>query len=384
LQHQLKSEHGAEWLSHRCLICGTPLHGPTGYLARLFGITRSHRNPNLCNRCNTHVEEGRLSEITVLFADLSGFTKLTHELGADGAFEVVNAFLQMSTFELVKRGAFIDKYIGDAVMAIFNVPLRVSDHQARAVEAALEILDQTEKLGVRLGRTLAAGAGIASGWARMGSLGSADERDFTAIGEVVNLASCLEEKTGAGEILVDAGVYQQVALDFSDMIPEALSLKGLGDSIPAYRLRRTSGMRQHPALRPSDIHPGAKRSFAFGALIVSVLGAPCAATTLIGPLADALGFGSVFGATSTLWFLDDWRVRLPLMAGALLVTFANLYTLWRSSHQGKHTGQGGGLPVLSRSERRRAYMVCGSAVFTFFIVAFELYTHHFIMHHPWP
>jgi len=65
----------------------------------------------------------------------------------------------MSTYELVERGAFIDKYIGDAVMAIFNVPLPAADHSARAV-AALEIVERTSKLGERFGRTLAAGVGI--------------------------------------------------------------------------------------------------------------------------------------------------------------------------------------------------------------------------------
>jgi hypothetical protein len=92
----------------------------------------------------------------------------------------------------------------------------------------------------------------------------------------------------------------------------------------------------------------------------------------------------VFGVTSALWFLDDWRIRLPLMVGAVLGTLANLYALWRSSRQRRHTVPSGGLPVLSRLERRHAYMVCGSAVITLFIVGFELYAHHFIMNHPLP
>ena len=60
-----------------CVICGTALAGPLGAVFRLVGINRSARNPNLCNRCNTHVEEGRVVELTVLFADLSGFTSMT-------------------------------------------------------------------------------------------------------------------------------------------------------------------------------------------------------------------------------------------------------------------------------------------------------------------
>jgi adenylate cyclase len=69
-------------------------------------------------------------EITVLFADLTSFTELTHDLGAERTHEVIDAFLRMATEALVKHGAFIDKYIGDALMALFNVPIRHEDHAA--------------------------------------------------------------------------------------------------------------------------------------------------------------------------------------------------------------------------------------------------------------
>src|SRR5918911_427433 len=91
-----------------CLICGTALSGPLAVLFRAAGVSRSSRNPNLCNRCNTHTEEGRLAELTVVFADLSSFTELTHALGPERTHEVVDAFLRMATTVLVKHGAFID------------------------------------------------------------------------------------------------------------------------------------------------------------------------------------------------------------------------------------------------------------------------------------
>ena len=80
------SLHEERW----CLVCGTALAGPLGALFRVFGIRRSHRNPNICSRCNTHAEEGRLVNLTVLFADLSNFTELTHELGPERTHEVVD------------------------------------------------------------------------------------------------------------------------------------------------------------------------------------------------------------------------------------------------------------------------------------------------------
>ena len=78
-------------------------------------------------------------EITVLFADLSSFTEMTQDLGAEKTHEVVDAFLRMATDVLVKHGAFIDKYVGDAVMALFNVPIRYNDHARRAILSAMEI-----------------------------------------------------------------------------------------------------------------------------------------------------------------------------------------------------------------------------------------------------
>ena len=69
-------------LSGHCLVCGTVLTGLLGKLFRLFGIRRSGRNPNICTRCDFHIAEGRVVELSVLFADLTGFTNLTNRLGA--------------------------------------------------------------------------------------------------------------------------------------------------------------------------------------------------------------------------------------------------------------------------------------------------------------
>ena len=79
-------------LAAQCTICGTLLSGALARVFRIAGIKRSPRNPNICSRCDTHVEEGRLVEMTVIFADLSSFTELTQELGAQRRHEVVDAF----------------------------------------------------------------------------------------------------------------------------------------------------------------------------------------------------------------------------------------------------------------------------------------------------
>jgi class 3 adenylate cyclase len=119
-------------LAAQCHICGTLLSGALARVFRVAGIKRSPRNPNICSRCDTHVEEGRLVEMTVVFADLSSFTELTHELGAQRTHEVVDGFLRAASGIITRHGGFIDKYIGDAVMALFNVPIHHDDHERRA------------------------------------------------------------------------------------------------------------------------------------------------------------------------------------------------------------------------------------------------------------
>ncbi len=156
-----------------------------------------------------------MAEITVLFADLSSFTELTHELGAEKTHEVVDSYLRMATDVLVKHGAFIDKYVGDAVMALFNVPIRHDDHARRAIVAATELGAGLKSLGSRLELPLQASVGIATGHARVGRLGSDDTKDYTAIGDVVNLAARLQGKASAGEILIDQESYAKTCRGLS-------------------------------------------------------------------------------------------------------------------------------------------------------------------------
>ena len=143
------------------------LSGAASAVYRTFGIKRSPRNPNICTRCGTHVEEGRMVEIIGSLCGPLVFTEMTQDLGAEKTHEVVDAFLRMATDVLVKHGAFIDKYVGDAVMALFNVPIRYDDHARRAILAATELESELKNLGARFGLPLKASVGIATGHARV-------------------------------------------------------------------------------------------------------------------------------------------------------------------------------------------------------------------------
>jgi adenylate cyclase len=272
-------------LSAQCRVCGTLLSGPMSAVFRTFGIRRSSRNPNICTRCSTHIEEGRLVEITVLFADLSSFTEMTHDLGAERTHEVVDAFLRMATDALVQHGAFIDKYIGDAVMALFNVPIRHEDHSCRAILAGADLYSKLQNLSARFGLYLQASIGIATGYARVGRLGSEDNKDYTAIGDLVNLAARLQGKAGAGEVLISEESYVRHSAVFPEATSELLVLKGFREPVTAYRLDGKGGTH----LPDDDITPAARERTSLGAIVFGILGAPCAISTLIGPLAVALG-----------------------------------------------------------------------------------------------
>ena len=354
------------------------MSGTMSVVFRAFGIRRSPRNPNLCNRCDTHVEEGRVIEMTVLFADLSSFTELTHDLGPERTHEVVDAFLRMASETLIKHGAFIDKYVGDAVMALFNVPVRYADHGRRAVMAARELQSSIDDLGRRFELPLQASVGIASGWARVGRLGSTESKDYTAIGEVVNLAARLQGKAGAGEILVAEETYVKYAADFPDAARERISLKGFREPVEAYRLNR-SGSRGAVA-EPTEVLGREKAGI--GAIVFGILGAPCAVTTLIGPLAVAAGAGGLFGLSAALAFLDNSVLRVPILVAATLVAIANLYTLWHARKLRVEGNVPAHLNVMTGLERSRTMFVLAASLFSLGAVVFEVVAHTMRHGHP--
>lgn len=358
-------------LASQCTICGTMLSGNMSVFYRILGIGRSTRNPNICTRCSTHVEEGRIVEISVLFADLSSFTELTQDLGAEKTHEVVDAYLRMATEILVKHGAFIDKYVGDAVMALFNIPVRQDDHARRAITAAIEINAMLKELGGRFSLPLHVSTGIATGNARVGRLGSDNAKDYTAIGDVVNLSARLQSKAGAGEILVNDECYRLTREDFPDARMEEAQLKGFRDPIQAYRLQMT-GMAP---LSDEETGTNANRLISVGAIIFGILGAPCAVLTLIGPMAVAVGATGLFGLAGILTFLDQSVLRIPLLILVTLAAAANLYTVWHARNLRAKAQVPEQLKSMTSLERRRTVFVIAASGITFGLVLFELVAH---------
>ena len=366
--------HSNPQLAAQCSVCGTMLSGALSAVYRIFGIKRSPRNPNICTRCSTHVEEGRMVEITVLFADLSSFTEMTQDLGAEKTHEVVDAFLRMATEVLVKRGAFIDKYVGDAVMALFNVPLRHHDHALRAAAAATELSAALKPLGANFGLNLQASIGIATGFARVGRLGSDDSKDYTAIGDAVNLAARLQSKAGAGEVLISEESYRKHPVDFAGASCEQVILKGFREPVTVYRMQGS----QATQLIGDPPESSAAEKTSIGAIVFGILGAPCAVVTLIGPLAVALGAGSLFGIAGLLTFLDQSALRVPVLILTTLAALANLYTLWHAKQLRRDAKVPEQLKTMTSLEKQRTTFVLAASVMTLGIVAFEVVAHRLL------
>jgi adenylate cyclase len=142
---------------------------------------------------------GQTREVTILFADLRDFTKLSEALGAAGMVDLLNEYFSFMADIIRSKGGVIDKYIGDALMALFGAPLSHGDDADRAVEAARDMIRALELFNegrVQSGQLpIRIGIGLATGEVIAGAIGSSDRLNFTVIGDAVNLAARLEAQT---------------------------------------------------------------------------------------------------------------------------------------------------------------------------------------------
>lgn len=177
-------------------------------------------------------------QITVLFADIRGFTSFTKSVGAEVAVEVLNRHLALAASAILSENGTLDKFIGDAVMAFFNAPLPQSDHTLRAVRAAWRMQRTLQELHTEMTpeRSLHFGIAIVRGMAVVGNVGSPDLQNYTAIGDSINLASRLQGLAPAGVILLDVDAYEQVQEHVTVEALGAVSIKGYSEPRQAFKL----------------------------------------------------------------------------------------------------------------------------------------------------
>ncbi len=186
---------------------------------------------------------GRLSEVTVLFADARGFTELIHQRGPEEITPYIDEFFRRCSNIMVNYDGIIDHFRGDAVLGFFNVPIKRDDHVARAIAAATEIQQAVPEINLKRGQEnlLKVGIGITTGWGLTTTVGSNTCTDYTVMGDVANIASRLQGLASPGEILVSDAVYEAVQGAFPDAHKRELELKGISHPVVAYTLTQVAG-----------------------------------------------------------------------------------------------------------------------------------------------
>jgi adenylate cyclase len=183
---------------------------------------------------------GQQMEISVLFADIRGFTTISEQLPPSEVVEVLNQYLDSMEEEVFKQGGTLDKYTGDGMMVIFGAPLEQPDHAERAVQAALGMQQAAAEVSRQRGGTLKLvyGIGIATGPAVVGHIGSKRRLDYTAIGDTVNLAARLEGKAPPGTILVNQTAFEAIQdIAVVDAL-EPMMVKGKAKPVVVYKVLR--------------------------------------------------------------------------------------------------------------------------------------------------
>ncbi|MAG36569.1 MAG: adenylate/guanylate cyclase domain-containing protein [Dehalococcoidia bacterium] len=188
--------------------------------------------------------EGERRPVTILFADISGFTALSETLDPELVATLVDRSLKVMAESIYRYEGTIDKYIGDCVMALFGAPIAHEDDPERAVRAALDMRDAVGTINRELVSAAGSAAtddpilsvhiGINTGVVVAGAVGSDRQREYTVLGDAVNVASRLEAAAESGEVVVGEPTYRlsKHAVAYEPM--GGLDLKGKSEPLPAY------------------------------------------------------------------------------------------------------------------------------------------------------
>jgi class 3 adenylate cyclase/tetratricopeptide (TPR) repeat protein len=205
--------------------------GSVGHRRRLLGaIGELDEAPKQAER-PAHPDAER-RPVTVLFADLCGFTALSRELPDEAIHGMLDRFLAVADEAVRQNGGTVDKHIGDAVMALFGAPVAHDDDMLRALRAAAQLCERMPDLSREIGRKLLVHAGIASGDVIVGTSGSG----YTAIGEAVNLAARLTDLAPPGEIFVSEPVWRETAGRAKFEAQSRRTVKGFADPVGVWKL----------------------------------------------------------------------------------------------------------------------------------------------------
>src|SRR5258706_634777 len=193
-------------------------------------------------------------EVTVLFADIVGFTTMSEKMSPAAVSLLLNDYFSRMTDIIFKYEGTLDKYIGDAIMAVFGAPLDMPDHCLRAIKAALEMRDQLEAFNAdrKEGPIIRIRIGINSGKAVAGELGGINKKEYTVLGDTVNTASRLESSVAKPmQVVVGENTYNATKAHFDFRSLGPATLKGKERTVEVYEGLGPIGMAAGAAPPPS-------------------------------------------------------------------------------------------------------------------------------------
>jgi adenylate cyclase len=181
---------------------------------------------------------GQAQKITILFSDMRGFTKMTEEIGASEIVKTLNEYFERMVAVIFRNQGTLDKFVGDAIMALWGVPIESPDDPYHSVRAAVEMQRELFMLNLwrrmQGQRPLYMGIGLNTGEAVVGNMGASNMMQYTAMGGAVNQASRIESKTQAGQVLLSASTLQEVNRLVRTFEMQPVELKGFANKVPIW------------------------------------------------------------------------------------------------------------------------------------------------------
>jgi class 3 adenylate cyclase len=185
---------------------------------------------------------GKLQVVTVMFADLEGFTSISEYTEPEMLLTILNLYHTMMVHMIREHGGTIDKFTGDGVMALYNTPLEQDDHALRAVVTALHIRESLPEFHQQFDHPyqMPINFGIHTGLAVVGNVGAPDIMNYTAVGDTVNIAARLQGISSGGQILVSNVTQEQLMEDVITRSIGDVKVKGRSESVMTYEVEGLS------------------------------------------------------------------------------------------------------------------------------------------------
>jgi len=185
---------------------------------------------------------GERKKVTVFFSDIRNFTAMSEKMQPEDVLSMLNEYMSKMVDVITSRGGVVDKFVGDAIMAIWGAPINREDDALNAVTACLQMRNALYDLNVKRKAKslpeLRIGMGLNTGTAIVGNMGSSEKMEYTAIGDTVNLASRIESQTKElkADILINQTVYDEVKHNIEAIPCKRVTVKGKEDEVQLYRV----------------------------------------------------------------------------------------------------------------------------------------------------